>query len=287
MAEVIRETLFSGMQRFANDLIGSWPQTTPMGRMLRAARSIEDIRSTLLTSPKEVMAEFSVSFPRGLDIKFLENSERNVHVVLPSTSRIDAIQPKPSPLKINPIKALVVQSCSNPDLRQRLLREPPVVLTLHGLTAPEGAVVTSYENTDQKVFVLLPAKERPEVIEMRNSITVGKVSDTPRGIELEWREPGYLLVGGTADSATVTVFRRELDRMKMDLDLDLSRVKFFSSQGIGLLVRAQNRMALLGCRIRFISVPQNLLKVLGIFRLLETFEIEDHTQGDLMNLYHP
>ncbi|MBI2195210.1 MAG: STAS domain-containing protein [Planctomycetes bacterium] len=287
MAEAVKDSLFVILQRFANDLISSWLPSSPMGRLLRDARADSNVRAGLLGAPGDVLARYGVALPAATGIQFLENSDSAAHLVLPSQARIDAVKPQPARQRINPIKALIIESCYNPGLRQRLMAEAPSVLVQRGMAIPPGTEVRAHENTPQKLYVLIPAPERPEVMEMRRRIAPGKIADAPAEIQLEWREPGYLIVGGTADSATVDPFRKELDRVSIDLDIDLGKVKFFSSQGIGLLVRTQKRMALLGCRVRFINVPENVLKVLSIFRLLDVFEVEDHSRGDVMRLYHP
>jgi nitrile hydratase alpha subunit len=58
-------------------------------RLVEKAWSDEAFKERLLTDGARVLKEAGINVPEGVDVKFLENSEKVVHVVLPSPPPLD------------------------------------------------------------------------------------------------------------------------------------------------------------------------------------------------------
>jgi len=276
------DDLFSSVQRFCKDLVNAWDPEDSFGKLLNKANSDLTLTSRLLESPAEVLSDAGVELPDGVTVEFKQLSISEVTIVLPEAGKSVSI---PSDFKVNPLKKLIAAAQSDSSLRQQLLTSPGEALIQAGLEVSEDAEVTFIENTAGKFTIVFPAPESSERTEKMNSLALGLVAGTGEEIAIEWVRSDLMSVRGTVDSESAATLRVELDKADFDVDLDLGEIKFFSSQGIGMLVRTEKRLGAIGCRLRLLNVPDVLMNVLKIFRLLAVLEIENQAEGDLMKAY--
>lgn len=277
MAE--QEELLVTAERFARDMVRSWPSDSEFGQKFQAAESDEAVRLELLDQAHQL--------PSGESITCVENNYKTVHLVLAAASRAQALGLTVPEFKLSAVKRVLANSASDTNVQSQLVSDPKRTLTDAGIEVPDGVEIEIHQNTDDQLCVVLPALESAEQTELKRKVTESDSGEIPADIEIEWLGPDSLSVGGTVDSQTAATLRQFLDKVNYDTDLDLKGVKFFSSQGIGILVRTQKRLANSGCRLRLINVPEMLMKVFKIFRLLDVLEIENREDCDLMQLFLP
>lgn len=276
------DDLFSSAQRFCKDLVNGWNPEEPFGKLLHEARGDSTLSSRLLEKPAEVMGEAGIELPDGVTVAFKQLSNSEIIVVLPEPGKSIFIS---SEFKVNPLKKLIGEAQGDSSLREQLLTSPGEALTRAGLEVSKDANITFIENTAGKFTIVFPAPESAERTEKVKALGLGIVRDAGNQLTIEWVRPDFMRVNGTVDSETAASLRVELEKADFDVDLDLNGIKFFSSQGIGMLVRTEKRLVAIGCRLRLLNVPEVLMNVLKIFRLLAVLEIENHTDGDLMQAY--
>jgi len=68
---------------------------------------------------------------------------------------------------------VVAKACSDEAFRKRLLAQPAAALTEVGVAMPEGKQLKVVENTDQLVYLVLPAKADVELSEDELAIVAG------------------------------------------------------------------------------------------------------------------
>ena len=276
------DDLFISAQRFIKDLVNAWNPEDPFGKLLREAGSDSTLLSRLLESPAGAMADAGVELPDGATVDFKQLSNSDITTVLPEPGKRVSMS---SEFIVNPLKKLIAQAQGDSSLREQLLTSPGEALKQAGLEIAGDANVAFIENTAGNYTIVLPAPESAERNEKMNSLKLGIVANTSQEITIDWVRPDYMTVNGTVDSETASILRVELDKADFDVDLNLGGIKFFSSQGIGMLVRTEKRLGAIGCRLRLLNVPEVLMNVLKIFRLLAVLEIENRSDDDLIQAY--
>ena len=173
--------------------------------------------------------------------------------------------------KNNPLRDIMVRTCTDKDFREEFLRDPAGVLGRMGIRVPEGKTIKVLESSDEEMFVVLPSslddqpsnwaqQERPEPDEKRDA---GRLT-------MEWDENG-LTLKGRIDSDTAKAFREELGRNSGNLVLDFTDVEFLSSAGIGVLVGAHKRLAERNKELSLYNVSAEIQNVFAISGLDSMF----------------
>lgn len=183
-------------------------------------------------------------------------------------------------MKVNPLQRVIERSCTDAAYRAQLMADPRDVLIDAGIDVPADVEIRIHENSEERLYIVLPASGELALGETKSKLPVGPVADVPEGLALEWREtmnlPRRTLVAqGQINSTTAPVFRREIERAFVDIDLDLSGITHMSSDGIGVLVAAQQTLRGRECTISLRLVPPNITQLLEITGLLNLFEIQD------------
>jgi anti-anti-sigma factor len=107
---------------------------------------------------------------------------------------------------------------------------------------------------------------------------IGSAGFEPRAVN-RWDDgrPTVLLAWeGEVDLEQVAVLRQEIDRLPVaDVRLDLGRVSFIDSCGLGLLVQLRNRVRANGRRVVLLNVPpqvRRVMEITGLDRVFDTAE---------------
>lgn len=183
-------------------------------------------------------------------------------------------------MKVNPLQRVIERSCTDAAYRARLLANPRNILIDAGIEVPPDVELRVHENSDERLYIVLPAAGESVLGEAKSKLPVGPVADVPEGLTLEWREamnlPRRTLVArGQVNSTTALAFRREIERAFADIDLDLSGISHMASAGIGALVAAQQTLRGRDCAISLRLVPTNITHLLEMTGLLNMFEVQD------------
>jgi serine/threonine-protein kinase RsbW len=120
---------------------------------------------------------------------------------------------------------------------------------------------------------------------------VAKPVKTKGNLDLTLAERGQAAVItliGSADMAEANELAALLDQAiekgAVQLVLDLSRLEFTSSMGLGVLIRAQNRCGSHGGQIRFVQPQDAVLRVLKTTRLDQLFPIDATVEKSLESI---
>jgi anti-sigma B factor antagonist len=86
-------------------------------------------------------------------------------------------------------------------------------------------------------------------------------------------------VGGDVDVHTASAVRdalnRELDSGRRDIVVDLERVTFIDSTGLGVLVAGHHRLAADGGQLRVVCAQDRILRLLDITGLRQVLAVHD------------
>ena len=77
------ESFFGAVRRFFADYLDAMGNRGAFGRLVRLASEDSALRERLLNDPDAVLAEEGIKLPEGMHVKFLENTDGVVHLVLP------------------------------------------------------------------------------------------------------------------------------------------------------------------------------------------------------------
>jgi len=77
------ESFFGSMRRFFRDYLLAVGSRGTFGHLVQRATEDAALRQRLLQAPGQVLAESGIRLPEGLEVEFLENTDKVVHLVLP------------------------------------------------------------------------------------------------------------------------------------------------------------------------------------------------------------
>lgn len=180
----------------------------------------------------------------------------------------------------NPLQSVIERACTDAPYRARLLASPAAVLAEAGIEVPADVEIRVHENTEQRLYVILPARGESGLGGAKAALPIGPVADVPAGMTLEWQQSlnlpkRTLVVRGRIDETTAPALRREIDRAFTDVDLDLSGVSHMTSAGIGALVSAQQGLRSRDCTVSLRLVPEKIRNLLELSGLLGLFTVQD------------
>lgn len=183
-------------------------------------------------------------------------------------------------MKANPLERVIERSCTDASFRAALIARPRETLVEAGIEVPPDVEIRVHENSEERMFIVLPTAGESTLGETRAKLPVGAVANLPAGISMEWRETlnlprRTLVVRGQINSATSPAFRRELENAFFDVDLDMSGVEHMGSAGLGALVAAQQTLRGRDCALFLRLVPENITHLLEMSGLLNLFDIQD------------
>src|SRR5262245_48252039 len=240
-----------------------------LGKLVHEATEDIALRHRLVHAPRQVLLERGVRLPANTEIEFLENTSQRVHLILP------VLADKPPKMATpNPVKRTIVRACVDASYRNLLVNEPRRAFAQENCELPEAVEVSVREMSKDKLLVVLP--ERLETIfgEEIGHLPKGTVKEVPPGMNLEW-DGSTLVVVGRIDAVTAPALRRELERVRLDIDLVLAAVTFVSSAGLGALLAGQKHLVANGCTLRLVDVSEPVCTLLETVGFIDLFEIID------------
>jgi len=169
--------------------------------------------------------------------------------------------------KKNPLRDIIVRSCSDKAFRQEFLQDPSGVLQRMGFHLPEGKKIKVLESTDEMTYVVIPSsmEDQPANWEQQERPAPGEKRQAA-GLAMEWDDNG-LTLNGRIDSTSAKGLKEEMDRATGNLLVDMSAVTFMSSAGISVFVATQKRLTQRGKELSLYNATpavQNLFALTGL-----------------------
>jgi anti-sigma B factor antagonist len=97
-------------------------------------------------------------------------------------------------------------------------------------------------------------------------------------------EPAGEMYGGPENMKLVDVVMELAEAGTLDLVIDLTKVKWISSTGLGIMVSARSKFAKLGGVIKLANPNSRVLGILQVTRLNLIFEVYDNAKEAVASL---
>ena len=169
----------------------------------------------------------------------------------------------------NPLNDIIARTCTDKSFRRELLSDPAGVLRRAGIEVPRGIGIRVIENTDEKVYLVLPASqdERPAAGRPRPG-EEARTSD----LLMKWSLHGLDLIGRiTVEGAQA--LRLELDKVGEDLTIDFEKVSFMGSAGLAVLLATRKRLAAEGKELCLCDVQPAVRNIFSLSGMDSFFKI--------------
>jgi len=92
--------------------------------------------------------------------------------------------------------------------------------------------------------------------------------------EIDTGEPGVILVAGRLDAAEAGRAQAFLDNAPPDCVLDLGKLEYISSAGLGVLLKTHKRLTGVGAGLKLINVTSHINDIFKYSGFDRLFEIE-------------
>ncbi|WP_107839627.1 STAS domain-containing protein [Metasolibacillus meyeri] len=109
-------------------------------------------------------------------------------------------------------------------------------------------------------------------------------------INVQFQKEGQIINGyikGEIDTYTAPILREELDALEIEKDsliqLDLSRVSYLDSTGLGIFVAFYKRVVKENARLKLVGLTARLVRLFEITGLSELMDIETNTKVEFNN----
>ena len=92
--------------------------------------------------------------------------------------------------------------------------------------------------------------------------------------QIEFDDSGTVIAQGRLDAAKAPVAQEFLDTIPRDCVLDLEKVEYISSAGLGVLLRTHKRLAASGGGLKLVNVNRHINDIFQYSGFDKLFEIE-------------
>lgn len=93
-------------------------------------------------------------------------------------------------------------------------------------------------------------------------------------LEIGWGEDGKIRIAGRFDASEAERVEAFLDAVESTADLDLSRIQYISSLGLGVLLKTQKRLKAAGESLRLVGMPPHIRDIFRFSGFDRVFEID-------------
>jgi len=93
-------------------------------------------------------------------------------------------------------------------------------------------------------------------------------------LAIDFGTEGQIIISGRLDAAQCAVAQSFLDRVQGPVTLDLSRLEYISSAGLGVLLKTQKRLTASQGKLRLAGVNRHLRDIFRYSGFDQIFEIE-------------
>jgi hypothetical protein len=132
-----------------------------IGAIIAQAMRNTDLRSQLLSTPKQTLLAHNVTLPESQTVTVLESDHYRSYFVLPIMTAATVQELKDSLTSVHPNRSgrsrILIKVAEDPTYKQLLLQDPQSVLRAAGVTIPGHVNITILENTDDQLYIVIPA----------------------------------------------------------------------------------------------------------------------------------
>jgi hypothetical protein len=136
-----------------------------IGAIVAQAMRNADLRSQLLSTPKQTLLAHDVSLPESQAVTVLESDHHRSYLVLPIMTEAEVQELKDSLASVHPHRSgrsrILIKVAEDPTYKQLLLQDPQTVLRAAGVTIPGHVNITVLENTVDQLYIVIPAIPQP------------------------------------------------------------------------------------------------------------------------------
>ena len=242
---------FSRLNMESGKVVEKFPEI-----IARAGTDLE-FREKILRSPVETLGQEGFKLPEGFHLKFVEESENTIYVpLLPfvgETLQTDDGTP------LAKLDEIVHRAAANLDFRNHLIRDPETVLKDKGFEIHPSKKVVILECTDDLFYAILPAVENPK-------------SDEPKTIEME-TQGDTVFLSGRLDLNGVDQIREDFLKWEGSMNLDLEKLVYISSAGLGLLLMTLKKIKKSSCEMKLLHLNPAVRNVFVLAGFDQLFQI--------------
>lgn len=132
-----------------------------IGAIVAQAMRNADLRSQLLSTPKQTLLAHDVALPESQTVTVLEGNHHQSYFVLPIMTAEAVQELKDSLTSVHPNRSgrsrILIKVAEDPTYKQLLLQDPQTVLRAAGVTIPGHVNITVLENTADQLYIVIPA----------------------------------------------------------------------------------------------------------------------------------
>jgi hypothetical protein len=132
-----------------------------IGAIIAQAMRDTELRSQLLSAPKQTLLALDVSLPETQTVTVLESDHHRSYFVLPIMTEAEVQDLKDSLTAVHPNRSgrsrILIKVAEDPNYKQLLLQDPQSVLRAAGVTIPGHVNITVLENTIEHLYIIIPA----------------------------------------------------------------------------------------------------------------------------------
>jgi hypothetical protein len=132
-----------------------------IGTVIAQAMRNSELRSQLLSTPKQTLLTLNIPIPEAQAVTVLESDHHRSYFVLPIMTKAEVQELKDSLTAVHPHRSgrsrILIKIAEDPTYRQLLLQDPQTVLRAAGVTIPGHVNITVLENTINHLYIVIPA----------------------------------------------------------------------------------------------------------------------------------
>jgi anti-anti-sigma factor len=224
--------------------------------MAKAGQDLK-FREKILEAPVEALERKGFRLPKGFHLKFVEESENTIHIpLLPFVGEGAQTDDK---AQLTELDEVIQMAVTDLDFRNQLVRDPEAVLKERGFEIDPAKKVVILECTDDLFYAILPPVEKPK-------------SSEPRAVEMEIRGDTIHL-SGRLDANGVEQVRDTFLNWEGPLTLDLGRLDYISSAGLGLLLMTLKKQKQSSYEMQLVNLKPDVRNVFVLAGFDQLFQL--------------
>lgn len=214
-------------------------------------------REQILQAPVEALERKGFSLPKGFNLKFVEESENAIHIpLLPFVG--EGLQTDDQ-AQLTKLDEIIQMAATDMDFRNQLIGNPEAVLKERGFEIDPSRKVVILECTDDLFYAILPPVEKPN-------------SNEPKTIEIEIKGDTIYL-SGRLDANGADQVRDTFLNWEGSIILDLGKLNYISSAGLGLLLMTLKKQKKSSCEMQLINLKPDVRNVFVLAGFDQLFQL--------------
>lgn len=202
-------------------------------------------REKLLQAPVETLEGRGFKLPKGFNLKFVEESENAIYIpLLPFVGEGLQTDDKTQLTKLN---ELIQVAAMDLDFRNQFVKDPEAVLKKRGFEIDPSKKVVILECTDDLFYAILPPLEKQNLNESK-TLEVDIKADT-------------IYLSGRLDANSTEQARDTFLNWEGPLILDLGKLNYISSAGLGLLLMTLKKQKKSSWEMQLINLKPDVRNV--------------------------